>query len=122
MPLKFLIDENLRGPLWNAIQRHNAIGLDPIDAIRVGDIPDLPLGSSDPDILKWAEKENRILVSFDSQTMPGHLNDFLATASQSPGVLLIRPGAGFREIVQLLVMIAWISDPDEYRNRVSYLP
>ena len=52
---RFLLDEHLRGFLWKAIRHHNLIGGDFIDAIRVGDPADLPLGSSDPDILIWAE-------------------------------------------------------------------
>lgn len=37
MPLRYLLDENLRGPWWNAIQRHNSFGTNTIDAVRVGD-------------------------------------------------------------------------------------
>jgi len=64
MPLRYLLDENQRGVLWHVIQRHNARGIDPIDAQRVGDPADLPLGSEDPAILLWAEREQRILVTF----------------------------------------------------------
>ena len=32
MALAYLLDEHLRGPLWWAIQRHNARGSDLIDA------------------------------------------------------------------------------------------
>ncbi len=62
--LRFLLDEHLRGPLWSAIVRHNALGGLAIDALRVGDVPDLPLGIDDLSILSWAE---------DVHTMPGHL-------------------------------------------------
>jgi hypothetical protein len=27
MPLQFVLDEHLRGPLWDIIQRHNIAGL-----------------------------------------------------------------------------------------------
>ena len=36
----YVLDEQLRGSLWQAIQSHNARGIDPIDATRVGDPPD----------------------------------------------------------------------------------
>ena len=51
MALAFLLDENLRGLLWKHIRRHNVRGVHPIDAVRVGDVADLPLGSTDPAIL-----------------------------------------------------------------------
>jgi hypothetical protein len=51
-PLGFVLDEHLRGPLWDAIQAHNAKPrAEPILAFRVGDLPDLPLGMDDPEIL-----------------------------------------------------------------------
>jgi hypothetical protein len=47
MTLRFLIDENLLGRLWRAVARHNAGGANLIDAVQVGDIPDLPRTSDD---------------------------------------------------------------------------
>jgi hypothetical protein len=84
--LRFLLDEHLRGVLWLAILRHNAQGGLPIDATRVGDPPDLPLGSSDPDILLWAQREDRILITQDVHTMPGFLAGHLQSGQHSPGV------------------------------------
>src|SRR5262249_33503352 len=55
MALRYVLDEDLRGVLWRAIQRHNRTDPKPIDAVRVGDLPDLPLGTPDPDILAWAD-------------------------------------------------------------------
>ena len=55
MPLRFVLDENQRGLLWLAVIRHNQTGIYPVDVVRVGDLPDLPLGSVDSDILLWCE-------------------------------------------------------------------
>jgi len=90
--LRFLLDEHLRGPLWLAILRHNALGGLPIDVARVGDSPELPLGSADASILLWAEQEGRILPTEDIHTMPGHLADHLRDGRHSPGVFVIRVG------------------------------
>jgi hypothetical protein len=49
MALRFLIDENLLGRLWRAVARHNAGSANLIDAVQVGDIPDLPRASDDLD-------------------------------------------------------------------------
>ena len=51
--------------MWKAIQRHNNQGEYPIDATRVGDPDDLALRSADPDILSWAERDNRIIITLD---------------------------------------------------------
>lgn len=90
MPLTFLLDEHLRGDLWDYIVAHNAGGGSPIDAVRVGDPPDLPRGSADPDILIWAVAHGRIVVSRDFRTMPGPLAAHLAAGRHSPGLALLR--------------------------------
>ncbi len=77
MALRFVLDENQRGPLWRSIIRHNQLGDYLLDVVRVGDAPDLPLGATDPDVLGWCERENRILVSFDRSTLAGHLAAYL---------------------------------------------
>ena len=82
MSLAFLLDEHLRGPLWRAIEAHNRRTTPPLDAVRVGDPDDLPLGLPDPQIVQWAERENRILVTHDRSTMPEHFLDGVASLLQ----------------------------------------
>ena len=90
MALSYLLDENVRGGgLWQALGLHNARGSFPVAVLRVGDPPDLPLGSKDPDILKWCELEDRILVSLDRSTVPRDLALHLQAGGHSPGVFLI---------------------------------
>ena len=81
MPLTFLIDEQLRGQLRRAIRRYNVAGVDVIDAVWVGDPSDLPLGSQDPEILVWSEANDRLIVCFDPNTMPGHFQKHLQTGA-----------------------------------------
>lgn len=122
MEIRYLLDENLRGPLWRAIQRHNAAGGLPIDAERVGEPPDLPLGTLDPLLLEWCQREGRILVSFDHVTLPGHLGERLAEGGHSPGIFLIRMGSPLRDLLESLELAAHAGDPADYRDRVTYLP
>ena len=75
MTLSFLLDENLRGRLWQALERNNATSEWLLDVIRVGDSPDLPLGMRDAEVLRWIDRETRILVSLDKSTMPLHLSN-----------------------------------------------
>src|SRR4051794_11582418 len=122
MPLRYVLDEHLRGPLWGIILRHNGRGVDPIDVTRVGDEPELPIGVSDPDILLWAEREQRILVSEDKSTMPGHLADHLAAGRHSPGVFTVRPGFSLPQVLTFLVLAAYASDPGEWQDQIIYIP
>jgi hypothetical protein len=122
MPIRFLLDEHLRGPLWHAIQRHNLRGGLPLDAVRVGDLPELPLGGDDPAILLWAEREQRILVTEDRNTMAGHLADHLRLGRSSPGIFVIALGYRLSQLVNHLELVAHAGDPTDYENCLTYVP
>ena len=122
MALTFVLDENQRGLLWRAIVRHNQAGVNVLDAVRVGDFPDLPLGSSDPDILLWSEREGRILVSFDKATMADHLAEHLRAGHHSSGIFTFRRGSRLTEVVEHLALVAYASDTWEWADRIEYIP
>ena len=108
--------------MWQIVLRHNLRGTHPLDLDRVGDPPDLPLGSEDPAILAWAEGRQRILVSLDKSTMPGHLQRHLATGAHSPGVFVVRPRTPLPLVLSFLVIAAYASVPDEWRDQIRYIP
>lgn len=123
MPLRFVLDEHLRGGgLWQAIQQHNTSGGSPLDVVRIGDPVDLPLGTLDPDLLLWAEREKRIVVSFDYQTMPGHLTAHLQSGRTSPGLLLILPHRSIPDLIASLFIIAYCGDAIDFQDRINYMP
>lgn len=121
MPLAFLLDENLRGPLWQAIKMHNRRSDLPLDAVRVGDAEDFPLGASDEEVFAWADRENRILVSFDRSTMPEELSKRLTSGGHCPGIFLMQRRASISSVVQFLVLASYASEPDEWADRIQYL-
>lgn len=121
MALAFLLDENLRGPLWRAIELHNRRGTLPLDAVRVGDAAELPLGARDEDVLAWADRENRILVSVDRSTMPDELAKRLVSGGHCPGIFLMPRRSSISRVVQFLVLAAYASEPGEWADRIQYL-
>lgn len=122
MALRYVLDEHFRRILWNAIQQHNAGGVNLLDVVRVGDPVDLPLGTKDPDLLMWAEREGRVVVTRDWQTMPGHFADHLAAGYHSPGVIIVRPAHTLTQLVFALTLAAYVYDPAEVRDQVRFLP
>jgi hypothetical protein len=123
MPLAFLLDEHLRGPLWQAILRHNLKrGEFPLDVVRVGDAPDLPLASANSAVLLWAERERRILITEDRHTMAVHLRVHLASGHHSPGILIIRAGQPVPILVECLVLVAHGGEPADFADVVTYIP
>src|SRR3979490_1511427 len=109
MTLRYVLDEHLRGPLWRAIQWHNSQGVYPLDAVRVGDPADLRLGTPHPIILMWAEREQSILVTHDSEGIPAHLAAHLGAGHHSPGIFIIRRHSTLPQIVSFLRDAAYAS-------------
>lgn len=122
MPLRFVMDEHLRGPLWNLLIRHNGKGNNPIDVVRVGDEDSVSLGTADPLLLAWAWEQDRILITEDKRSMPGHLREHLAAHGHSPGVMVIRQSVPLREIADFLVLAAYATEPAEWADGVHYIP
>lgn len=122
MALAFLLDENIPGRLWRAIQRHNARGEDLLDVVRVGEPDELPLSSDDTTILAWAARAERILVTEDKHSIPGHLQEHLREGGHSPGVFLVGTGATIPPLIEFLVLVAHASEAREWRDRIEYVP
>lgn len=118
----FLLDEHLRGHLWRVIRRHNRLGAYPLDVTRVGEPPDLPCGTSDPDILIWAERAGRIVLSEDWTTMRAHFQAHLAAGHHSPGLFLVRPQVLYVDVVDYLAVVAYASAADEWVDSWRAIP
>ena len=124
MPLKFLLDENLRDRgLWAAITQHNAKSDEGLDVVRVGDADGPPLGIlPDPELIAWAAANGRILVGLDKSTLPSHLANFLNAGNQSPGVIFLRTDLTRNDVLELLILIAHACEATEWANTYRWIP
>jgi hypothetical protein len=119
--LRFVVDEDSRGILWRALRVHNRSTTLPLDVTRVGDEPDLPLGLEDPQVLLWAERENRIVVSADRRTMAAYLASHLKAGHHLPGLFIILPSAKTRAVVEFLVTAAYASTSEEWLDQIVFI-
>jgi hypothetical protein len=122
MAIAFVLDENIRGQIWSAICQHNARGVNPIDVTRVGDPPDLPLGTPDPDLLMWAARAARVVVTKDVRTLPALLVTYLQQGHDSPGLMVLRGGFSIPDLVGALVLAAHGYEPWELQDQVTFVP
>lgn len=121
MPLRYLFDEHLRGTLPQVVVRVARREGFEVDVVQVGDLPSLPLGLSDPQLITWAESNERIIVSYDCTTLPTHLKRHLDSGGRSPGIFIARRPSSVA-LAEWLVLAAYASDPEEWQNRVTFLP
>lgn len=114
----YLVDENTAPAIADQLRR-----IQPkIIIYNIGDEKAPPLGTLDPKILIWLEKEGFSLVTRNRKSMPQHLKDHLSQGYHVPGVFVIRPNASMGEIIDDLLLIWEASDVDEYQDQIVHIP
>jgi hypothetical protein len=79
-------------------------------------------GTQDPEILCWCEDNFFILVTNNRRSMPRHLRDHLAQGRHVPDIFTLNPEMSVGQTIEELLLIWAASYPDEYRDRIIYLP
>jgi hypothetical protein len=77
---------------------------------------------TDSTVIAFAAEENRILVSHDKRTLPGHFADYLAAGHHSPGVLLISRKVSIGQAIDALLLVWGASRHDEWSDTITRLP
>ncbi len=78
-------------------------------------------GTPDPEVLRIAAGDGRVLVTRDIKTMPRHFEQFIAEDG-SPGLILIPSPGSLGEVIEgiLFVWLYWTED--ELRDQKRWLP
>ena len=118
MNMRFLLDENLTPRLKAALWRYDAT----IDVLRVGEESAPPLGTLDPDILRYLEATQRFLVTDNRSSIPSYTADHLATSGHHWGIAWIRPETRMGRIVESLYLIWATSEAEEWLDRTMWIP
>ena len=115
MSLRFQADNDLDQRIVIATRR-----LAP--AIDFQTAPGLGLhGRPDPEVLALAAQQERILVTHDRRTMPGHFEAFIATHT-SPGLIIVARTLPIGQAAAWLHLLWAASEADEYINAIYSLP
>jgi len=113
---RFQADNDLRGSIRSGVlRREPSIDFQSALAAQLDGVPD-------PEILKLAAVQGRIVVSHDENSMPAHFYDFLKSGNHSPGVLIVPQGAPVGPVIESLVLIWVASDATEWIDRIAWLP
>lgn len=116
--IRYLIDENTAHAIGDQLRR-----LQPdIFVLTVGDDLAPPLGTPDPDILLWLEREGYCFITRNRRSLPQHLRNHLAAENHVPGMFTLRPRASVGQIVNDLLLIWEASQSEEYRDQIVHIP
>jgi hypothetical protein len=113
---RFQADNDLRASIrTGALRREPTIDFQSAYAAKLE-------GVRDPDVLRLAATQGRILISHDENSMPGHFRDFLDGGSRSAGVFMAPQGAPTSTVIESILLIWIASQADEWVDRIVWLP
>ena len=76
----------------------------------------------DSDVLDWAAREERVLLTHDVDTMIGHAWDRVRLGLRMPGVVVVRVQMQIGAAVEELESVITASRGGELENQVLFIP
>ena len=114
--LALIADENFNRRILQGMFRV----LPELDVVRTQDIG--LTGISDPELLAWCAKEERVLLTHDARTLVGFAFDRVRAQLQMPGVIEVSQTARLKLVIEELTLWAYCAEPEEVRDQVIYVP
>lgn len=116
--IRYLLDENTPHAIRDQLLQRKP----EMEVLAVGDVMAPAFGTPDPELLRWIEQEGYVLVSRNRRTLSQHLREHLEAGGHVPGIFLLRRRSSLGHIIEDLILIWEAGDPEEYRDRVEFLP
>lgn len=114
--MKFLTDEDFDNRILRGLLRR----LPNLDIVRVQDTE--VANKSDPEVLEWADKDNRVVISHDVHTMTYFFRERLARGLSSPGILFVSQSLPVGFAIEELILVGQYSLDGEYDNQMRFIP
>ncbi len=114
--LRLAADENFNGRILRGLRRRFLT----LDVIRIQDT-DLG-GLEDPEVLAWAAREGRVLLTHDTATMRGFAADRVRRGKSMPGIVTISSEAAIGAALEDLALFLQASEPGEWEGQIVHLP
>lgn len=116
MKIRFQADNDLNEDILRSVKRLKS----QIDFQRA---PELGLhrGVPDPEVLRLCAEQERMLVTHDRDTMPGHFIDFI-THRDCPGIFIVSRRLSIGKAADWLALYWDASEAEEHKNQIIFLP
>ena len=115
--LRLASDADVHGDILRGLRRR----LPNIDLARTQDA--LPEGTSDPEVLAWAAKENRVLITNDRNTMVDFAFRRVRDGDSVPGLIVTTNEQSIGAAINDILLIAEEMPEQEMRDQiVIFLP
>ncbi|MBI3973572.1 MAG: DUF5615 family PIN-like protein [Chloroflexi bacterium] len=113
--LRLAADEDFDGDIVRGLRRR----LPGLDLARVQDAG--LSGAPDPDVLEWAARQGRVLLTHDFDTLIGEAWTRVRTGLAMPGVVAVRQGMGTGRAIHELELFAAASTEGEWEGQVLFV-
>lgn len=114
--MRLLTDEHVPPALARGLRR--VLGEVDVLELRHTDL----LGAGDPEVLDFAAREGRILITRDASTVPDFAFERLDQGKAMPGVFIWRRRAALGAVLDDLILVVQVSEAEEWQGRIVYLP
>jgi predicted nuclease of predicted toxin-antitoxin system len=115
--LRLARDADVHGAIIRGLSRR----LPEIDLVKVKDA--LPEGTSDTEVLAWAARENRILITNDRNTMVGFACERIAAGEPVSGLIVTTKDQSIGSAIDEILLIAECLTEEEISDQVVvFLP
>jgi len=113
--VRLLADENFHGDAIDSLLARRP----ELDLVRVQDVGLASM--EDPAVLAWAAANDRILLTHDKATIPGHAYDRVRSGEPMPGVFVAH-GMTVGDIIDEVLLIDEASEQAYWTDQVIFLP
>ncbi|MFI5396801.1 MAG: DUF5615 family PIN-like protein [Candidatus Binatia bacterium] len=114
--LRFAADENFNNDIVRGLRRRQP----KLDIVRIQDVG--LAGASDEDVLEWAAREQRVLLTHDVTTLTRYAYDRVRLRRPMPGVFEVSRSVPIGGAIADLLLLAECSLDREWEGQVRYLP
>ena len=114
--LKLVSDENFNADILRGLFRRRP----DLDVLRVQDIG--LKAAPDPDILAWAAREGRILLTHDCDTMPYFAFSRVKAGQAMAGVFLVSDQMPIGQAIDEILLAVDCLTPEECKDFVRFFP
>jgi Domain of unknown function (DUF5615) len=114
--VRCLADEDLQAGIVDGLRSREPT-VDILD-VKTGGLR----GKSDPDLLKLAAEEHRVLITHDRHTMTRHARERIGAGAQMTGVFILpQAPASVGSIIEWLLLVWTESEPEEWGDQIIFV-
>ncbi len=113
--LRVLIDQDFDHDILRGLRLR--LALDAITAREAG-----LSKKTDPEVLDWAARNERVIVTHDRQTMPAFAYDRVGEGLPMPGLFVVSRSLPVGQAIAELELLITCSEPGEWSGMVVFVP